>query len=197
MCLLCSCVLGTITFVGPFYGTVNRGKFTSSLVHHFQDLSTGCTLHCTLSKRGQEGFEPFAHLYALDVIASTSRFLVFFNNFRKHGHSGVLQLFTAPSLGESRKKSRCDTNFVCDTCGTALGIYSVYYRNTFLTSMILPCTMVFSTMCPPRLLPTLALLLQACSTRRHLRCCFPALLLQAGHPGLLTYGKVSTVLLTW
>ena len=138
ICLLCSCVLGTITFVGPFYGTVNRGKFTSSLVHQFQDLSTGCTLYCTVSRRGQEGFEPFAHLYALNVIASTSRFFVFFNNFRKHGHSGVLQLFTAPSLGESRKKSRCDTNFVRGTCGTALGIYSVYYRNTFLTSMILP-----------------------------------------------------------
>ena len=29
ICLLCSCVLGTITLVGPFYGTVNRGKFTS------------------------------------------------------------------------------------------------------------------------------------------------------------------------
>ena len=92
----------------------------------------------------------------------------------------------APSLGESRTKSRCDTNFVRGTCSTALGIYSVYYRNTFLTSMILPCTMVFSTMCPPRLLPTLALLLQACSTRRHLRYCFPAFLLQAGHPGSLT-----------
>ena len=195
ICLLCFCVLGTISLVGHVLSTV--GKFTSSLVHHFQDLSTGCTLHWPLPRLGREGFERFAHLYALNVIASNSRFLVFSIIFRKNGHSGVWQLFTAPSLGESRKKSRCDTNFVRGTCSTALGIYSVYYRNTFLTSMILPCTMVFSTMCPPRLLPTLALLLQACSTRRHLRYCFPAFLLQAGHPGLLTFGKVSTVLLTW
>ena len=77
ICLPCSCVLGTISFVAPVFSTVNRGKFTSSLVHHFQDLSTGCTLHCPLSRRGREGFEPFSHLYALNVIASTSRFLVF------------------------------------------------------------------------------------------------------------------------
>ena len=52
ICLLCFCVLGTILFAGHVLSTVNRGKFTSSLVHHFQDLSTGCTLHWPLSRLG-------------------------------------------------------------------------------------------------------------------------------------------------